>query len=467
MALTQESLLSVLRTEGGKVKKSDLVGEFKRVLDCDDPAQKQRNRELFKTLVNNVAFVKEIDGVRYVVLKKTHQHLLDGVRTAEKTADKELPPTGEQQRPPARREKTESRGDAGVARSAVPEPDEGQAGSESCETPAELQSPLQLAPQRSKSSVIVKRMLKFEAQKQDTNGENCSRRVAVASVQSKPYALPLRMPPSIPRVEIRKLKADPDDPPEGPTLDPSRSKRRPPSVETGRSISPPQLRRAAKSTKASDEPKETRAPSVVPLEQSEHEWLVKCAAGHWTQVYGLLLRDHQLAEKRDFMSGFTALHWAAKCGNSKMLVKIIDLAKEGGLDIDINAKTHGGYTPLHIAALHDQEYILAMLVAEFGADPSIRDNCGKKACHYLRRGISATVKEMLCEPKVQQTQDRAQREREEPDLFPDRSKGLHSISRLFQPHLTSQKKKHKRRTASEDREDGSSFRHRTVSDASM
>lgn len=479
MALTQESVLFLLITQGGKVKKSDLVDKFKGLIDCNDPAEKQRNRELFKTFVNNVGFVKEIDSVRYVVLKKMYQHLLDGVQTAEKSDNKEIPLTGEQQRPPARGEETESCDDAGAARSAVSEPHEEPENSESSENPTELVSPLQLALQRSKSTDFrVKRMLNFEIQRQDANGDNCSRTGPVkepTSIQSKPYALPLRVPPSTTRVEIRKLKVDPGDPPESPTLrDPFRNKRWPPSVETGSSVSSPQLRRTMKSTKASEEPKETRAPSVVPLEQSEHEWLVKCAAGHWSQVYGLLLRDNQLAEKRDFMSGFTALHWAAKCGNSKMLVKIIDLAKQGGVDIDINAKTHGGYTPLHIAALHDQEYIMAMLVGEFGADPSIRDNCGKKAYHYLHKGISVTVREMLGKSKAQQAQDRAPHEKEELDLLPDLSKGLHSISRLFQPYAMGQKKKHKQRSGlyyvsdypSEEREDSSSFRHRIVSDAS-
>lgn len=478
MALTQESVLFLLITEGGKVKKSDLVDKFKGLIDCNDPAEKQRKREFFKTFVNNVGFVKEIDGVRYVVLKKMYQHLLDGVQTSEKSDNKEIPPTGEQQRPPARREETESCDGAGAATSAVSEPHEEQENSESSENPTELLSPLQMALQRSKFTEIrVKRMLNFEIQRQDANGDNCSRRGPVKDIQSKPYALPLRVPPSTTRVEIRKLRVDPDDPPESPTLrDPFRNKRRPPSVETGSSVSSPQLRRTVKSTKASEEPKETRASSVVPLEQSEHEWLVKCAAGHWSQVYGLLLRDNQLAEKRDFMSGFTAMHWAAKCGNSKMLVKIIDLAKQGGVDIDINAKTHGGYTPLHIAALHDQEYIMAMLVGEYGADPSIRDNCGKKAYHYLHKGISVTVREMLSERKAQQAQDRAPHEKEELDLLPDLSKGLHSISRLFQPYAMGQKKKHKQRSGlfsvsddpSEEREDSSSssFRHRIVSDAS-
>lgn len=469
MALTQESVLFLLISEGGKIKKSDLVERYRTLIDCDNPAEKQRNKDIFKTFVNNVGYVKEINGTRYVVVKKMYHHLLHGVQTAEKSGNEEIPLADEQQRPPVRREDTVSCDGVGAVGSAASEPQEEP---EICENPTEVLSPLQQALQRSKcSNLSVKRTLKFGIQRADTIGDACSNSGAVdepRTIQNKPYGLPLRIPPSTSKVEIHKLKVDPVDPPESQTPDPFRNKRRPPSVEVGSSISSPQMRRAVKSTKASEEPKETTTPSLVPLEESEHEWLVKCAAGHWNQVYGLLLRDHQLAEKRDFMSGFTALHWAAKCGQSKMLVKIIDLAKEGGVELNINAKTHGGYTPLHIAALHDQEYIMAMLVGELGADPSIRDNCGKRAHHYLHKGISASVREMLCGPKVQPVLDKPLHEKEELELFPDLSKGLHSISRLFQPQAVGQKKKHKLRLGlysmsddpSEDREDSSTFRQR-------
>ncbi|XP_074528814.1 ankyrin repeat domain-containing protein SOWAHA [Halichoeres trimaculatus] len=458
MVLTQESVLALLIAEGGRVKKSDLVAKFKDSVNCDDQAEKERNRELFKTFVNNVAFVKEINGVRFVVAKKMYQHLLKtGTQTEERTGNTESQLTGEQQRPPVR---TQSCEDAEEKRS--PEPDQQEA-RELDENPSEL-SPIQLALRRSMTKDFrARKVLSFETQSDSDAAESETTRV-----QNKPYALPLRVPPGTTRVQIHKLRVDPDDPPDSPKPDPSRSKRRPSVESTCSSVSSPQLRRAVK-TRASEE---SRAPSSVPLEQAEHEWLVKCASGHWSQVLGLLLRDAQLAEKRDFMSGFTALHWAAKCGNSDMLLKITDLSKKGGLELDVNAKTHAGYTPLHIAALHHQEYVLTLLVGELGADPRIRDNCGKRAYHYLHKGSSKTVREMLGEPKVQdKVQEKVLQEKEELDLFPDLSKGFQSISRLFQPHMTGQKKKHKLRPSfyslsdepGEEREDG--VRHRLMSDA--
>uniref|UniRef100_A0A672GKB2 Sosondowah ankyrin repeat domain family member Aa n=1 Tax=Salarias fasciatus TaxID=181472 RepID=A0A672GKB2_SALFA len=362
MDLTQQAVLSLLLSEGGRVEKQELVRRFRDEVDSVDPAEKERNRERFKTFVNNLAVVREEDGVRYVVLRKAYRHLLDNAQTeAESTG---TPPTGERQPPPVRTERTGSREDARGEESGSDQ-DECDSGN-----PADSVSPVRQAS------------------------------------QSKPYSLPLRLPPST-------------------TTGPEERKVSLSVREMADSINSTQLKRSVKSTK------DARIPSSVPLEQSEHEWLVKCAAGHWGQVYGLLLRDSQLAEKKDFMSGFTALHWAAKYGNSDMLVKIVDVSKKGGVDIDINAKTHGGYTPLHIAAMHDKQYVIAMLVNELGANIGIRDNCGKKAYHYLHKDTRESVREILGEPKAQHTQDhRALPEREELELFPDLSKSLQSIGRL-------------------------------------
>ncbi|XP_029956979.1 ankyrin repeat domain-containing protein SOWAHA [Salarias fasciatus] len=457
MDLTQQAVLSLLLSEGGRVEKQELVRRFRDEVDSVDPAEKERNRERFKTFVNNLAVVREEDGVRYVVLRKAYRHLLDNAQTeAESTG---TPPTGERQPPPVRTERTGSREDARGEESGSDQ-DECDSGN-----PADSVSPVRQALQRSEHTYRSgKRMLRFTV---TPNMENRSRGDQQTSSQSKPYSLPLRLPPSTTTVQIHKLKEDPA--PEETSEGPEERKVSLSVREMADSINSTQLKRSVKSTK------DARIPSSVPLEQSEHEWLVKCAAGHWGQVYGLLLRDSQLAEKKDFMSGFTALHWAAKYGNSDMLVKIVDVSKKGGVDIDINAKTHGGYTPLHIAAMHDKQYVIAMLVNELGANIGIRDNCGKKAYHYLHKDTRESVREILGEPKAQHTQDhRALPEREELELFPDLSKSLQSIGRLFQPHTPGHKKKHKLRPGihslsedlGEDEHDGY-YRHRLGSDASM
>lgn len=59
--------------------------------------------------------------------------------------------------------------------------------------------------------------------------------------------------------------------------------------------------------------------SVVPLEAREHAWLVKGASGAWPDVYSLFREDSSLLNRKDFISGFTVLHWIAKHGEHRVL----------------------------------------------------------------------------------------------------------------------------------------------------
>lgn len=59
--------------------------------------------------------------------------------------------------------------------------------------------------------------------------------------------------------------------------------------------------------------------SQVPLEVREHLWLVKAAAGAWPDIYSLFREDSSLLHRRDFISGFTVLHWIAKHGDHRVL----------------------------------------------------------------------------------------------------------------------------------------------------
>ncbi|NWV04693.1 SWAHA protein, partial [Ptilonorhynchus violaceus] len=128
----------------------------------------------------------------------------------------------------------------------------------------------------------------------------------------------------------------------------------------------------------------------------EHQWLVLAAGGQWTQqLHGLLLGDASLAARRDFISGFTALHWAAKSGNCDMVTNIIRAAEKGGSRVNVDARAHGGYTALHLAAMHGQEKIINMLVYSYHANTDLRDYSGKKPHQYLRAGTSLTIRRLL------------------------------------------------------------------------
>ncbi|XP_039988716.1 ankyrin repeat domain-containing protein SOWAHC [Xiphias gladius] len=72
----------------------------------------------------------------------------------------------------------------------------------------------------------------------------------------------------------------------------------------------------------------------------------------------------------------TALHWAAKQGHQEAL----DMMLRSGADV--NVRSHGGYTALHLASIHGHQHIVRALINTYNAKTSIRDYHGKTAVHY-------------------------------------------------------------------------------------
>ncbi|XP_071480112.1 ankyrin repeat domain-containing protein SOWAHB-like, partial [Diadema antillarum] len=85
----------------------------------------------------------------------------------------------------------------------------------------------------------------------------------------------------------------------------------------------------------------------------------------------------------------SALHWGAKHGKKEMIRLVADRG------IDINMRSQGGYTPLHIAAMHNKEAIMQFLVTEYHADIDKRDYSGRKPRHYLQSAASNYIKQMM------------------------------------------------------------------------
>ncbi|XP_043076745.1 ankyrin repeat domain-containing protein SOWAHA-like [Puntigrus tetrazona] len=367
MALTQEAILKTLLEGKGKVRNSDLLSKFKEPLNCSDPAEKKQNRDLFKTFVNNIAVVKELEDGKYIVLKKVYNRLLEA--SSDEHAPKEDGSHPEEEQPTQNAEGKKSEPKA-LRRSSSKASDGG----------GEL-SPIEIALERSKNvDFKPKRSMQFTVPLKPDPA-------------NKPYALPLRAPQADSGRRYEKPNAE------------SLGEELQSKSRTDGAGASPKLRRTSKTLKPADEPKESHH---CPLDPVEHQWLVKSAAGQWNQVYGLLLKDGQLAEKKDFMSGFTALHWAVKSGNADMVCRIIDVSRNGDHGVDVNGKSNGGYTPLHIAAIHHQLSLIHLLVRKYGADGNIRDNCGKKPYHYLDKGVSRELRGLLKDPKAGQDEARLQ-----------------------------------------------------------
>lgn len=390
MALTQEAILNTLLEGKGKVKNSELLSKFIEPLNCSDPAEKKQNRDLFKTFVNNIAVVKEFQDTKYIVLKKVYNHLLEA--SNDENAPKE--DCSQDGSHPEEDEKEKSTHSQNAEGKKSEQKALSRSSSKASDGSAEV-SPIEIALERSKNvDFKPKRSLHFTVPLKpdpDFSDDKYAAAKKEAS-RSKPYALPLRMP----QIDLGHHYKKPSTESLGQELQPSpQCKRRTDSVACAGAS--PQLRRHFKTPKQADEPKDSHH---CPLDPVEHEWLVKSATGQWNQVYGLLLKDAQLAEKKDFMSGFTALHWAVKCGNADMVCRIIEVSRKSDHGVDVNGKSNGGYTPLHIAAIHHQLSLIDLLVHKYGANGNIRDNCGKKPYHYLGKGVSRELRELLGDLKT-------------------------------------------------------------------
>ncbi|KFQ93133.1 Ankyrin repeat domain-containing protein SOWAHB, partial [Nipponia nippon] len=134
---------------------------------------------------------------------------------------------------------------------------------------------------------------------------------------------------------------------------------------------------------------------LVPLGQREHAWLVAVSAGCWARVRGLFLEEPELALQRDFMSGFTVLHWLAKHGDGPGLQELAAAAQQAGLALDVDARSGCGYTPLHLAAIHGHQLVIKVLVLQLGCQVQVRDGSGRRPWEYLGSSTSGEIWQLL------------------------------------------------------------------------
>ena len=106
-------------------------------------------------------------------------------------------------------------------------------------------------------------------------------------------------------------------------------------------------------------------------------WLLQSARNDSEKMREILRDQPSVATEKDPYSGYTALHWAAKHGNTDMMRSLIRV-----YGVNVNEKTHGGYTALHLASKYCRKETCKVLVSDLGANINIRDNDGKKPNYY-------------------------------------------------------------------------------------
>ncbi|XP_036404755.1 ankyrin repeat domain-containing protein SOWAHC [Megalops cyprinoides] len=131
------------------------------------------------------------------------------------------------------------------------------------------------------------------------------------------------------------------------------------------------------------------------LDPMEHAWMLLVVDGNFDTIVDYLSEDFSLLTKKDFVSGFTAIHWLAKYGKGETLIKLLKYAENEGFPVNVNLKASGGLTPLHVAAMHGQYMVVKILVGAFGANVDAMDYNGKRAWQYLKSNAPAEMKDLL------------------------------------------------------------------------
>lgn len=127
----------------------------------------------------------------------------------------------------------------------------------------------------------------------------------------------------------------------------------------------------------------------------EHAWMLSAVEGNYETILEFLTLDPQLLTRRDFISGYSVLHWLAKRGQDDTLLKLLQYADSEGIPVNVNLRGSGGLTPLHVASMQNQYMVIKLLVGAFGASIDIMDYNGKKPWQYLRGDAPMEMKELL------------------------------------------------------------------------
>ncbi|XP_029296806.1 ankyrin repeat domain-containing protein SOWAHD [Cottoperca gobio] len=127
----------------------------------------------------------------------------------------------------------------------------------------------------------------------------------------------------------------------------------------------------------------------------EHAWMLSAVEGNYETILEFISVDPYLLTRKDFVSGYSVLHWLAKRGQDETLLKLLRFAQGEGIPVNVNVRGSGGLTPLHVACMHRQYMVIKLLVGAFSANVDAMDYNGKRAWQYLTGDAPLEMKELL------------------------------------------------------------------------
>ncbi|XP_078514243.1 ankyrin repeat domain-containing protein SOWAHC [Lissotriton helveticus] len=336
--LSLDMVLGFLQERGGRARNQELLERFKGCLNPPGPEEERaRARQRFKDIVNELGSVRqEADGLKYVCLRKRYRQQASRDEGPPGEAPEEEPsPAAEQPPPPP-----------------PPTPVISVTGAaEDAEPAREPRGEADLGPEGSGEDAPVPLGGSTGADQPPADSPRSPRGAAgcspVSAIRSS-------------RETFREL------------------------LLSGAS---PQLRRGGffPGRRGGDSDSASLGSEEAPLalEPREHAWMLCSASG--SSPWALLAAEPALLTRRDFITGCSCVHWAARAGRHELLAALLAFARRHGLPVDVNARTAGGggYTALHLAAMHGHAEVAKLLIGAYDADVDVRDYSGRKAHHYL------------------------------------------------------------------------------------
>ncbi|TSK62665.1 Ankyrin repeat domain-containing protein SOWAHC [Bagarius yarrelli] len=431
---SQETVLCFLTERGGRVKNTDLINHFRSFI-CTEPGKKAAAKEAFKSYVDRVAVVKVENGEKFVCLRKRFRGSVkrkddhDGPDSAavvdtslsavkpkecqshapstkeNKDAEQEIPlgsVCAGARTPPNSTDKAASASDAYKSKDNTVMGNQHNRGNHNrsvgiLDKTRDARTTGECVPEIAVNDESLYLPTQIEATN-DVSHPDRSERTAETGRGS-------------PRLIPGSCDGGTD---EGRSDTPKGSRKSfiahmiNSSPQVRRSMVLKQSRHACNASNDGDSSsvnsahgEEERA--AVTLDPLEHEWMMSACDGDWGSLRRLLDKEPGLVSKKDFVTGFTCMHWAAKLGKHELFAQIVNFARQRGIALDVNARSSAGYTPLHLAAMHNHIEVIKLLVGACDADVDVRDYSGKKASQYLRGDVARDVldiagAEAACDP---------------------------------------------------------------------